>query len=168
MDFKRSHKHAFEKEEVYPADSVSNVGSEDRSRVGDLWEGDDSQTVVIEAKDLKATEKYFATVKDAIQIVPIKGVETDEAEEPEISASRFQYRREMVKLPLAKNHISVIEDVWNSKKLDSIPLSSRAVAAKYKIIEKDFDKYLKPSQLDMFLKHDLARLVPVLSQASLS
>ncbi len=70
-------------------------------------------------------------------------METDEAEEPEISASKFQYKREMVKLSLA-----------------SIPLSSHAVAAKYKIIEKDFDKYLKLSQLDMLLKHELGRSVP--------
>ncbi len=114
MDFKRSCKHAFEKEEVYPTDFVSNVGNDDRSLVGDQWDGVHSQTTVIEAKDLKAVEKYFTGVKDTARIVPIKGMETDEAEEPEISASKFQYKREMVKLSRAKNHISVIEDVWNS------------------------------------------------------
>ncbi len=79
--------------------------------------------LLIEAKDLREAERYDTAVKDTVTAISIKGAVDEEAEEPEISATRFQSKRARMSLPLAKNHKQVINQVWEKSKLDSLRLS---------------------------------------------
>ena len=60
---------------------------------------------------------------------------------------------------MANDHKHVIRQVWEKSKLDSLRLANGSAEARYKIIDDDYDKFLKPSQLDPLLKHELGRVV---------
>ncbi len=47
-------------------------------------------------------------------------------------------------LPLAKNHKQVINQVWEKYKLDSLRMANGSAEARYKIVDEDYDKFLKP------------------------
>ncbi len=44
-------------------------------------------------------------------------------------------------LPLVKNHKQVINQVWEKSKLDSLRLANGSAKARYKIVDKDYDKF---------------------------
>ncbi len=97
-------------------------------------------------------------VKDAVKVISIKGVVDEEAGEPEILANRFQSKRAMLNLPLAKNHKQVINLVWEKSKLDLLRLANGSAEARYDIVNEDHDKLSKPSKLDSLLKHELGQV----------
>ncbi len=54
--------------------------------------------------------------------------------------------------PLAMNHKQVSNQVWEKSKLDSLGLANGSAEAKYKIVDEDIDKFLKPSQLGQVVR----------------
>lgn len=139
-------------DDVSAADSISQVGS-DRSQE----DSDEVKPVVVEAKDLKDAELYYAAVKEAVRIIPIKGAEDVQADELEIQTSRYKPSKARMDLPLAKVHKKVIDQIWNKKKLDSLSVCNPSALAKYRIVDEDYNKYFKPSTLDSHLKYELGR-----------
>jgi hypothetical protein len=96
---------------------------------------------------------------EAINFIPINGALSQEAERPEISGTWFEQKKPSISLPLSRDHKKVINGVWNYSKLDNLPEAKGSEKARYKIIDEDFKKYLKPTQIDSLHKHELGNIL---------
>ncbi len=96
----------YDHDDVSSHDSISQVGEE----MADSGSAIEGTILEIEGEDNHA-DLFFEVVKEAATALPIKNVSFQEKEDPQITSSRFDNKRNKVQLPLAVGHKKLINAV---------------------------------------------------------